>query len=77
MLVIPGKMGISTYSPLLDKNSNSVRGLQFCQELSERLKYHIFHKSNSLTGQSSSLKSVIHYCAVGDLNSVKHLDFIG
>ena len=27
MVIIPGKMGICTYSPLLDKNSNSVRGV--------------------------------------------------
>ena len=27
MLIIPGKMGICTYSPLLDQNGNSVRGV--------------------------------------------------
>jgi glutaminase len=42
MLIIPGKMGICTYSPLLDKNGNSVRGVQFCELISERLHYHIF-----------------------------------
>lgn len=37
MLIVPGKMGICTYSPLLDGNANSVRGLQFCELFSERL----------------------------------------
>jgi len=46
MLVIPGKMGICSYSPLLDNSSNSVRGEKFCSEISERLQYHIFQKAN-------------------------------
>jgi glutaminase len=50
MLVIPGKMGICSYSPLLDNYGNSVRGVQFCTEISDRLQYHIFQKSNCVTG---------------------------
>ena len=33
MLVIPNIMGICLYSPLLDAMGNSVRGVQFCEEL--------------------------------------------
>merc|ERR1719215_2366208 len=33
MLVIPNLMGIALYSPPLDSLGNSVRGIQFCQEL--------------------------------------------
>ena len=33
MLVIPNVMGICLYSPLLDAMGNSVRGVQFCEEL--------------------------------------------
>ena len=33
MLVIPNVMGITLWSPPLDKNGNSVRGVQFCEKL--------------------------------------------
>jgi len=31
MIIVPGMMGICTFSPLLDKYGNSTRGVQFCQ----------------------------------------------
>jgi glutaminase len=83
MLVVPGKMGIVSYSPLLDNNSNSVRGVKFCDEMSERLQYHIFQKSNCVTGvthancATHTEEDLIHFCAIGDLASVKRLDFVG
>jgi len=40
--IIPGVMGISVYSPKLDKIGNSYRGVQFFKKLSEKLNIHIF-----------------------------------
>jgi glutaminase len=40
--VLPGQFGIGTYSPLLDEQGNSCRGIQVCEELSERFKLHMF-----------------------------------
>jgi glutaminase len=40
--VIPGKMGVGTFSPGLDRFGNSVRGVMVCHELSERLGLHVF-----------------------------------
>jgi glutaminase len=40
--VLPGQFGIGTFSPLLDEQGNSCRGLQVCEELSERFKLHMF-----------------------------------
>lgn len=80
MLVIPGKMGICSYSPLLDNNSNSLRGEYFCNEISDRLQYHIFQKSNCVTivpTHYCNEESLINFCAIGDLASVKRLDFVG
>jgi glutaminase len=34
MVVVPGKLGICTYSPLLDNYGNSVRGINFLENLS-------------------------------------------
>lgn len=42
LAVIPGKLGIGVYSPGLDAQGNSVRGIAVCEELSERLGLHIF-----------------------------------
>ena len=42
LAVIPGKMGIGVFSPGLDIHGNSVRGVQVCAELSDRLGVHVF-----------------------------------
>ncbi len=42
MAVIPGMMGISVYSPLIDHHGNSVRGIKVFKDLSKVLKMHIF-----------------------------------
>lgn len=46
MIVIPGLMGICTYSPHLDIKGISVRGLAFCEKLSQ---IYAFHNFESLT----------------------------
>ena len=46
--VVPGKMGIGVYSPLLDSRGNSVRGIKVFQELAEILQFNIFKSSNLL-----------------------------
>lgn len=40
--VVPGQMGLAVYSPRLDERGNSVRGIQVCRALSERLGLHMF-----------------------------------
>ncbi len=40
MLVIPQVMGITLWSPPLDRLNNSVRGVQFCQELIKKYSFH-------------------------------------
>ncbi|MEO1621688.1 MAG: glutaminase, partial [Cyanobacteria bacterium J06632_3] len=43
--VIPGKAGIATFSPLIDKNGNSVRGVRVFEELSQEYGLHLFDLS--------------------------------
>jgi glutaminase len=54
MAVVPHKMGIGVFSPLLDMRGNSVRGVKVCEELSQRLGLHLFECSDRI-GNSNSL----------------------
>ncbi len=42
--VVPGKMGIAVFSPPLDVHSNSVRGVNVCEDLSNACKLHLFDR---------------------------------
>lgn len=41
--VAPGKLGIGTFSPLLDRKGNSARGIKVCEELSREFGLHLFN----------------------------------
>jgi len=41
--VVPGKLGIGTFSPPLDQKGNSVRGIKVCEELSRDFGLHLFN----------------------------------
>jgi glutaminase len=47
--VLPGQFGIGTFSPLVDDQGNSCRGIQVCEEFSQRFKLHMF-RTRSATG---------------------------
>jgi len=42
MTVIPNVMGLATFSPRLDRNGNSVRGVDFSEKLVELFSFHMF-----------------------------------
>jgi len=42
LLVVPGVMGLSLWSPALDRIGNSVRGLAFAEQLAQRFNFHKF-----------------------------------
>lgn len=39
---VHGKLGLAVYSPGLDQHGNSIRGVQVCKEISNRLGAHVF-----------------------------------
>lgn len=43
--VAPGKLGIGTFSPLLDAKGNSARGIKVCEDLSRDFGLHLFNVS--------------------------------
>ena len=42
MIVVPGVCGICTWSPRLDKQGNSVRGVEFCKKFAAKYLVHLF-----------------------------------
>ncbi len=45
--VLPGRFGIAIFSPRLDQNGNSVRGIAVCREVSREFGLHVFGASIS------------------------------
>ncbi|MEO0755999.1 MAG: glutaminase A [Cyanobacteria bacterium J06648_16] len=43
LATVPGKLGIGTFSPLLDAKGNSVRGIKVCEDLSQDFGLHLFN----------------------------------
>jgi glutaminase len=43
LALAPGKLGVGTFSPLLDEKGNSVRGIKVCEEISHDFGLHIFN----------------------------------
>ncbi len=46
MAVLPGQLGIGIFSPLLDGQGNSARGIRVCADLSHELALHVFNNGN-------------------------------
>jgi glutaminase len=46
--VIPGQIGISVYSPPIDFQGNSVRGIRVCQEISNEFELHAFNNRTNV-----------------------------
>ena len=87
-LVVPNVMGISIWSPRLDKIGNSVRGVEFCERLIERYNFHLF---DSLTRETAKINPrrrkyegefhrhihLLYAASCGDLDEIKRLEAAG
>jgi glutaminase len=70
LAVFPGRLGIGVYSPRLDKQGNSVRGIAVCRDLSKNLSLHLIAPGAKLA------PSIRASHRVGELASkrMRHLD---
>ena len=88
MVVVPNVMGIAIYSPRVDMNGNSVKGLDLCNKLIQRFN---FHNYDSLTKKldkidprllknENKMQGVMAVCTAasqGDLYEIQRLEANG
>ena len=60
LAVLPGRLAVACYSPLLDDHGNSVRGAAVCRELSERFGLHLVRPGER---QASPVRSAVDLTA--------------
>lgn len=75
LLVVPNKMGICIWSPPLDENGNSYKGIKVCKHISSACKLHIFHNlvsnnNNFIIDENINYK-FITLCSNGDKENIK------
>jgi glutaminase len=84
MIVVPGVMGITVWSPPLDELGNSVRGVEFSKELVTAFNFHTYdiiaggeHKNDPRIGavRNDADRSLllINAAAQGDVNELRRL----
>ncbi|MGB3619641.1 MAG: glutaminase A [Catalinimonas sp.] len=88
-LVVPNVMGIAVYSPRLDENGNTVRGVAFARELVRRFNFHNYDALNvelddkkdprrqKYQTKAQEVMSLIFAASYGDLDEVKRLHALG
>ena len=80
MLVIPNVMGVCIWSPRLDKNHNSVRGIEVCRQISSKYGYHIFDKIevnkniNCNLPESVLIQQLISAASDGNIQTIQELE---
>jgi len=75
LLVIPNMMGICIWSPPLDEQGNSYRGIEFCKLLNKEMDLHIFHNiiSNKIDLSDTVSTKFLQLCCDGKLDKIKEI----
>jgi len=73
-------MGVCVWSPRLDKNHNSVRGIDVCRRISSKYGYHMFDKievnknTNCNLPKSILIQQLISAASDGNLQTIQELE---
>tara|TARA_B110000879_G_scaffold4442_1_gene5901 strand:- start:919 stop:2166 length:1248 start_codon:yes stop_codon:yes gene_type:complete len=78
LLVVPNRMGVCIWSPPLDDQGNSVKGIEVCKILKDKLSLHIFEnivqkKDLLFDNIESIVQTCINSAAKGDLDTLKKI----
>ncbi|MES1023662.1 glutaminase A [Gloeocapsa sp. BRSZ] len=49
IVIVPNQIGIGVFSPLLDTNGNSIRGIKVCEDISQEYGLHLFDSLRGCT----------------------------
>ena len=83
MIVVPNVLGICSWSPRLDENGNSVRGIDICQRLVDRFSLHNFDnlsglaekkdpRTSRIQQKAKQVNQIIWAASKGDLGALQH-----
>jgi len=72
LLVIPNLMGICIWSPPLDDQGNSYKGIEFCKRLNDKMGLHIFHNiiKNKIDLSQSVFTKFLQLCCDGNYDKI-------
>ena len=75
LLVIPNMFGLCIWSPPLDEQGNSSKGIKFCKRLNEEMDLHIFHNiiSNKIDLSDSLIIKFLQNCCDGKNSEIVNL----